>query len=197
MSDVEFRDAIWLRFSLPAPTGDVDCSPGRQENPRGLHRLGCKAATDARLRRHDALAKVVAKAALAADPRAFKVAREVGLPTVDSRAWAGDVALDLGFGRTLLDVTVVNSFSAARSTASRLAGSPAVAVETAYDKTAKYSALLKRDARPVVCSARGHGAWGLGRALQALALRYFRGVRGSGRRVDGYGVQLADDEALR
>lgn len=81
-----------------------------QEDPRGLHRLGCKAAADAGLRRHDALADVVAKAALAADHGAFKVARKVGLSDAHTRARPGDVALDLGSGRTLLDVTVVNPF---------------------------------------------------------------------------------------
>ena len=135
-----------MRFGLPAPTGHADCTPSPCKNPQGLHRLGCKAAADARLRRHDGLADVAAKAALAADPRAFRVAREEGFPDAGSRVRPGDIALNLGSGRTLLDVTAVNPFSAARSMASRLAGSPAVATETAYDKkVAKYSALLERD----------------------------------------------------
>lgn len=91
----------------------------------------------ARLRRHNAIATVVAAYALKADPRAFQVEREVGFDDDFSRARPGDVSLDLGDGRTLLDVTVVNPYTAARIRASRLAGSPAVAAEEAYDKKVK------------------------------------------------------------
>ena len=51
----------------------------------------------------------------------------------------GDVALNLGDGRTYVDVTVVNPFSVAHILATRSAGSPAAAAETAYDrKVVKY-----------------------------------------------------------
>ena len=79
---------------------------------------------------------------ITADARAFRIAREVALET-DSQARPGYVALDLGDGRALVDVTVVNPFSAARLTASRRAGSPAFAAEQAYDrKVMKYHELL-------------------------------------------------------
>jgi hypothetical protein len=143
MSDAEFRDALWLRLGLPAPPGHADCTPKPPEDWLGLHRLGCRAAADWRLRRHDAIAEVIASSALAADPRAFRVAREAAVPEADSQARPGDVALDLGDGRALVDVTVANPCSEARLTASRRAGSPAFAAEQAYDrKVAKYHELL-------------------------------------------------------
>ncbi|MBU6430569.1 MAG: hypothetical protein KGR26_16240, partial [Cyanobacteria bacterium REEB65] len=50
------------------------------------------------------------------------------------------MALDLGDGRTYVDVTVVNAYSAAHLTASRSAGSPARAAEVAFNrKLAKYA----------------------------------------------------------
>ena len=91
----------------------------------------------ARSRRHNAIATVVATYALKADPRAFQVEREVGFDEDPSRARSGDVSLDLKDGRTLLDVTVANPFTAARIRASRNAGSPAVAAEEAFDKKVK------------------------------------------------------------
>jgi hypothetical protein len=140
LDDAEFRDALWMRLGLPAAVGHTDCNPPARIDFSGEHRLGCKAAADARLRRHDALATVVAKTALSADPRAFQVSREAHVPDDPSQARPGDVALDLGDGRTYVDVTVVNAFTATHLTASRSAGSPALAAEHAFDrKTAKYA----------------------------------------------------------
>jgi hypothetical protein len=140
LSDAEFRDALWMRLGLPAAHGHSECSPSAFQDIQGLHRLGCKSAAEARLRRHDALAAVIAKAALAADPRTFQVVREARLADDPSQARPGDVALDLGSGRTYVDVTVVNAFSDAHLTASRSADSPALAAERAYDrKVAKYT----------------------------------------------------------
>lgn len=134
LSDTEFRDAIWHRVGLAAPVGHSACDPSPSEDPLGLPWLGCKSAALARLRRHNALASVVATCALKADPRAFQVEREVGLDGGSSRARPGDVSLDLGNVRTLLNITVVNLFIAARIRASRITGSPAVAEEEAFDK---------------------------------------------------------------
>jgi hypothetical protein len=141
LEDAEFRDALWLRLGLPAALGHVDCDPPARDDFHGLHRLGCKMAANARLRRHDALVTVISKTALSADPRAFQVAREARvLDAASSQSRPGDVALDLGDGRTYVDVTVVNAYSAAHLTASRSAGSPARAAELAFDrKTVKYS----------------------------------------------------------
>jgi hypothetical protein len=141
LEDAEFRDAVWLRLGLPAAFGHVDCDPPASDDFRGLHRLGCKAAADARLRRHDALATIISKTALSADPRAFQVSREARvLDAASPQSRPGDVALDLGDGRTYVDVTVVNAYSAAHLTASRSAGSPARAAEVAFDrKVVKYA----------------------------------------------------------
>ena len=76
----------------------------------------------------------MAKAALTADIRALRVTHEEGLPDAGFKIRSGDIALNLRSGRTLLDVTDVNPFSAVRSMASRFAGSQAVAAKTAYDK---------------------------------------------------------------
>ena len=73
--------------------------------------------------------------------------------------------MDLGDGGTLLDITVVNPFSAARLRASRSAGSPAVAAEEGYDKKVrKYALLLGADTVPTRCrfvalSVIAAGAW--------------------------------------
>jgi hypothetical protein len=51
--------------------------------------------------------------------------------------------LDLGDGRTYVDVTVVNPFAAAHLSASRSAGSPASAAVRAFDKkVVKYQSLF-------------------------------------------------------
>ena len=85
----------------------------------------------------------MATRALKAYPRAFQVEREVGFDEDMSRARPGDVSLDLGYGRTMLDIIVINPFTVARIRASRNAGSPAVAAEEAYDKKVrKYSDLI-------------------------------------------------------
>jgi hypothetical protein len=147
LDDAEFRDAVWMRLGLPAAVGHTECDPSSHEDPTGTHRLGCKQAAAARLRRHDALVSTLAKAALAADPRAFQVVREAQAPDDASQARPGDVALNMGDGRTYVDVTVVNAFSAAHLTASRSAGSPALAAERAYDrKVSKYTSLFTADA---------------------------------------------------
>ena len=136
LDDHEFHDAVWMRLGMPAAVGHTDCSPPPVDDPGGLHRLGCKAAADARHRRHDALAAVIAKAALDADPRAFRVERDVAAPDDDAtRARPGDIAVDLGDGRTPVDVTVVLPVSAApHLNASRSAGSPAVAAVNTYNR---------------------------------------------------------------
>ena len=153
LSDEEFHDSIWFRLGLPAAAGHDECVPNPKDDPFGLHGLGCKAAAEARLRRHNALAGVIASFALKADPRAFQVEREVsGIADQTSRDKPGDVAMDLGYGRTLLDITVVNPFSAARLRASRSAGSPAIAAEEGYDKKVrKYALLLGADTDPTRC----------------------------------------------
>ena len=80
---------------------------------------------------------------LTADPRAFRAEREVGVHGAEdseTRARPGDVA---GGGRTLLDVTAVNAFAAARISPERCAVSPALAAADAYDrKVRKYESLL-------------------------------------------------------
>ena len=142
LSDNEFRDAIWHRLGLSAPVGRTDCALSPADDPLGYHRLGCKSSAAARLRRHNALASIIANFALKADPRAFQVAKEIGLED-DSRARPGDVSINLGDVCTLLDVTVANPYTAARIRASRNACSPAVAAEEAFDrKTRKYSDLF-------------------------------------------------------
>jgi len=88
----------------------------------------------------------VARTALAADPHALQVSKEARVPDESSQARPGDVALDLGDGRTYVDVTVVNAFSAAHLSASRSAGSPAVAAERAFNKKIeKYEPLFVVD----------------------------------------------------
>ena len=60
--------------------------------------------------------------------------------------------MDLGDGRTLLDVTVVNPFSSARSRASCNAGSPASAAENGYNrKVVKYAPQLGPDSADSRC----------------------------------------------
>ncbi len=69
--------------------------------------------------------------------------REEHLPiSTQSQQRPGDVALDMGSGRTLVDITVANPFSATRTHSN--AGSPAVAAEIAYDrKVDKYRETLR------------------------------------------------------
>ena len=55
----------------------------------------------------------------------------------------GDVVLDLGSGRTLVDVTIASPFAAASQVSTSTAGFPAAAAATAYDcKVIKWRALL-------------------------------------------------------
>ena len=144
LTDNEYRDALWMRLGLAASTGHDDCIPNPQNDPLGLHRLGCRASAGARTNRHDEIFEVVAKAALSADPNSFMVAREEHLSDdVETQRRPGDVALNLGNGRTLIDLTVASPFSAACANASRLAGTPAAAAEAAHDrKTREWTALL-------------------------------------------------------
>ena len=71
MSNDEFLDALWFRFSLPAPFGLQGCHPHPSEDPLGLHRLGCRNSAYARRRLHDEMVSVIASTALAADPRSL------------------------------------------------------------------------------------------------------------------------------
>ena len=144
MSNEEFRDALWFRFGLPPPTGHQDCSPDPRHDPLGLHRLGCRNAAPSRTQRHDEMVTVLAKAALNADPLSFQVAREERLADADnSRQRPGDIALNMGDGRTLADLTVASPFGAACQTSSRIAGTPAAAASEAYDrKVLKWKRLL-------------------------------------------------------
>ena len=144
MSNTEFRDALWIRLDLSGPVGHSECSSSPTADPIGVHRLGCRNAAGLRTRRHDKIVTVLAAAALDADLRAFRVAREERLAEAcSSRARPGDVALDLGSGRTLVDVTVKSPFAKAGHTSARFAGSPAAAAATAYDsKINKWRTLL-------------------------------------------------------
>ena len=85
LSDNEFRDALWHRLGLAAAVGHATCEPSPNDDPKGFHRLGCKSAALARLRRHNSLASVVTTSAFRADPRAFQLEREVGFDEDVSR----------------------------------------------------------------------------------------------------------------
>lgn len=135
MKDAEFRDAVWLRLGLAAPIGHSSCTPNPRDDPLGVHRLGCRNSAGLRTQRHDEIVSVIAKAATAADPRSFRVAREERLTDAeDSRARPGDVALDLGDGRCLVDVTVASPFATAGQNFNRISGSPAAAAASAYER---------------------------------------------------------------
>ena len=87
---------------------------------------------------------ILANAALAADPGAFRVAREERLQDAEgSKSRPGAVALDLGNWRTLVDVTIASPFAAGGQVSTISAGFPAAAAATAYDrKVSKWRALL-------------------------------------------------------
>ena len=144
LTNEECRDAIWMRLGLCAPLGHDKCEINPALDPLGLHRLGCRNAAPARTRRHDEMVSVIAKTSLAADPRAFQVVREERLADAEgSKKRPGDVALNLGDGRSLVDLTVASPFTAACQTNSRIAGSPAAAAISAYDrKLTKWRSLL-------------------------------------------------------
>ena len=135
---------MWLRLGIAAPCGHSNCFPAHVHDHLGVHRLGCRNAAGKRTRRHDDVVAVIADAALAADPRAFRVAREERLQDAeDSQCMPGDVALDLGSGRTLVDLTIASPFAAAGQVSNSIAGFPAAAAATAYDrKINKWRALL-------------------------------------------------------
>ena len=117
-----------FRLGLPAPTGHEGCLPNPQTDPLGYHRMGCRNAAGARTRRHDEMVTVIANAALAADPFAFQVAREERLSDAEgSKARPGDVSLNLGSGRVLVDLTVAIPFAVACQVNTRFAGLPAAA----------------------------------------------------------------------
>ena len=67
---------LGLRLGMAAPCGHSDCLPASAQDHLGVHRLGCRNAAGERTRRHNDVAAVIADAALAADSRAFRVARE-------------------------------------------------------------------------------------------------------------------------
>ena len=144
INNVEFRDALWLRFGLPAPVGHSNCDPSPLADPLGLHRVGCRNAAGARTRRHNDMVAVLANTALAADPRAFQVEREERLADAEgSKSRPGDVALNLGNCRTLADLTVASPFLAACQTSARYAGTLADAATLVYDlKLLKWQGLL-------------------------------------------------------
>lgn len=142
MSNSEFRDALWIRLGLPAPPGH--CVPAPANDRMGFHRLGCRNSAGYRIRRDDDLLSVIASTALTADAGAFQIAREEKLPEAEgSRSRPGDVALNLGSGRLLVDVTVASPFTAAGHLSTRLAGLPDAAAESAYDgKLAKWHRII-------------------------------------------------------
>ena len=154
MSNTEFRDALWFRLGFSGPVGHSECSPSPTADPIGVHRLSCRNAAGLQTRRHDEIVTVLAAAAFEANPRAFRVAREERLSEAGaSPARPGDVALDLGSGRTLVDVTVKRPFAKAGHTSARHAGSPAAAAATAYDcKITKWRTLNKLEADGVSSS---------------------------------------------
>ena len=157
LSNEEFRDALWVRFGMPPPAGHQECTPDPSQDPLGLHRFGCRNAAPARIYRHDEMVTVIASSALNADPLSFRVAREERLVDAeDSQERPGDVALNLGNGRTLADLTVASPFGTARQTSTRIAGSPAAAASDAYDrKLSKWQRLLADsglDSRTLVSS---------------------------------------------
>ena len=178
-------------------TGHADCTSSLREDPQGLKRLGCKAAGDARLCRHDGLADVVAKVALAAVSRAFRVAREKNLPDAGCRVQPGDIALNLGSGRKLLDVTVVNPFSAA-----------VFGVTPWWFAGCRCGDGLRHEGRQVFGVVWGtrllllsfrflSRRWGFGSSPPFVGSAVFRSLRGSYGRVDEYSVQLVNDAAVR
>lgn len=135
MKDAEFRDALWLRLGLTAAVGHCSCTAGPQADPLGVHRSGCRNSAGLRTRRHDDIVAVIAETATTADPRAFRVAREERLSDAeDSQARPGDVALDLGNGRSLVDVTVASPFATAGQTIRCNAGPPVAAAAGAYER---------------------------------------------------------------
>ena len=147
-----------------SPVGHIDCGPSPVGDPFGYHQLKCKSAASARLRRHNAIASVIANCALKADPRAFQMKKEIGFNEDASRSRHGDVSMDLADKRTLLDVTVANPYTSARICASRNAGSPAVAAEAFDRKIRKYSDLFssaidQNRARFVPLAITASGAW--------------------------------------
>ena len=79
--------------------------------------------------------EVIAKTALSADHNTFMVAPEERLPDdSEMQRRPGDVALNLGNGITLVDLTVASPLSTAYTNDSRFAGTPAAAAEAAHDR---------------------------------------------------------------
>ena len=144
MKNVEFRDALWLCFGLPAPLGHSNCNPSPLANPLGLHLFGCRNAAGARTRRYNDMVAVLAKTALAADPRSYQVERDERLADAEgSNSRPGDVALNFGNCQTLADLIFASPFVATCQTSARYAGTPAAAATLAYDrKLSKWQGLL-------------------------------------------------------
>ena len=165
-----------MRLGLPAPAGHHDCTPGPIQDPLGLHRLGCRNAAPARTLRHDEMVTVIAKSALNADPLSFQVAREERFVDADdSLERPGDVALNLGDGRTLADLTVASPFGAASQFSTRIARSPAAAASDAYDrKLLKWRRLLEdheltdHSLLYNYSTACRDGPWGMGRKISSV-----------------------------
>ena len=158
----------------------------------GLHRFGCRNAAGARTRRHNYMVAVLAKTALAADPRSFQLEREERLVDAEgSKSRPGDVALNLGNCRTLADLTVASPLVAACQTSARYAGTPAAAATVAYDrKLSKWQYLLdshQLEAGDLASTFQPLSVTALGvwdeRSLQWL--KRFSSVCASARGVDG------------
>ena len=189
----KFCNKIWQIFwnvkifeeNLKNIKTPYECTPNPQLDPLWTHRLGFKATAGLRTRRHDELEEVIANPAVSADPNASAVAREEHLPDdSETQRRPGDVALNLGDGRSLVDVTVASPFSTACDNASRFAGSPAAAAEAANDrKTREWRALLDSNGMdqgqmvtsfmPLAVSALG--VWD-GRSLSLCWLKRFSNV---------------------
>ena len=173
----------------PNTVGHSCCEPSPRIDPIGLHRLGCTKASSARIKRHDEVVSVIAHSAIAADPNAFELSCEQHLPEDEvTQSRPGDIALNLGEGRTHADLTIASPFASARVKLSRSAGSPAAAAAQAYDrKMCDWTAILDSNGlttnlRHYICSIGGHRARSLGRALAAFAQGIFGCLRVCDRR---------------
>ena len=135
---------LWLRFGLSAPVGHENCTPNRAANLNVLHRLGCRNVAWERTRRHDDLETLLVEKALSADVQSFRVFRKERLAEAEgSQARPGDIALNMGEGRVLVDVIITNLFALAGQTNLINAGSPGAVSASAYiRKLSKWRNLL-------------------------------------------------------
>ena len=107
------RVVVWLRLGFCALLGHNRCEINPALDPLGLHRLGSWNATPANTRLYDKMVSVIAKTALAVDPRTFKVVHERCLAdTEGSKKRPNGVALYLKDGRVLVNSTVASPFIA-------------------------------------------------------------------------------------